>query len=147
VAVLVPGLETVLLVLAGLSGGLITGTGLSAILNALGLPARLASLSSSRRANRLYELALAAGVWVAAFWLPFPFMLPAGEVLLAGAGLVAGAFVGMLASALAETIGVMPVVAAHSGAGRLIGKVIWALAAGKTVGSLLHLTFASFAAK
>jgi stage V sporulation protein AB len=139
-------LETGLIVVVGFSGGLITGTGFIAVLSALSLPARLSALTYSRRANRIYELALAAGVWVAALWLPFPFALRLGPVILAAIGLPMGIFVGMLASALAETVGVMPVIAARTGAGPLIDKVVWAVAVGKIIGSLIFLTFPPFTA-
>jgi len=136
--------HTLLLVLMGLSGGLITGTGLAAVLSALHLPARLSALTYTRRANRLYELSLTGGAWVAAWWLPFPFYLRLPAATLALAGLFTGAFVGMLASALAETIGVVPVAARRTGVGALIGKVVWAVAAGKIIGSLVYLTYQPF---
>lgn len=134
----------VALALFGLSGGLVAGSAFVALLNALQVPARLAALTYTRRLARTYELALAAGAFAAALWIPFPFALRVPSWFLAIAGLFMGAFVGLLASALAETIGVIPVVARRTAVGEPLFKLIWLAAAGKILGSLAYWLFPPF---
>ena len=136
--------EAALLVLMGLGSGVFVGTAFVAFLNALQMPARLAALTYTRRAGRVYELAIAGGCWAAAVWLPFPFFVPVGPWVNPLIGVFTGAFIGMLASALAETIGVMPLLARRTGLRGLVGKVIWAVAAGKIVGTLVQFTSTPF---
>jgi stage V sporulation protein AB len=131
----------ILFAVFGLSGGLIAGSAFVALLTALEVPARLIALSYTRRHTRTYEFALAAGAWVAAFWLPFPYTLGTSPWVLVIPGLLMGSFVGTLASALAETIGVIPVTARRTGVGSPIFKLIWFAVAGKILGSLVFWMF------
>lgn len=125
----------------GLSSGLIAGSAFVALLNALEVPARLIALSYTRRHARTYEAALAAGTWTAAFWLPFPYTLRTSPWVLVLPGLLMGSFVGLLASALAETLGVVPVTARRTGVGSPLFRLIWFAVAGKILGSLVFWTF------
>jgi stage V sporulation protein AB len=88
--------------------------------------------------NRAYELAMAAGATVAAVRLVYPFQFALGAFTAGVAGITMGMFVGMLASALAETIGVVPVVARRTGLGNWITKLIWLVVVGKILGSLIY---------
>ncbi len=138
--------ELALLATLGIGSGVLVGAAFVALLTALGVPSRLVALTGTRRCNAAYALAVAGGALAGAFWLPFPYTLSLPGVLAAVPGLLTGIFVGMLASALAETIGVVPVLSRRVGLGSLVGKVVWAVAAGKIIGSLAYWTFPPFTA-
>lgn len=131
-------LQWLLVAVIGLCSGVVVGAAFVAFINALRLPARLVALTYSRHVTRVYELAMTAGGTVAAVWLVFPFVFRLGPAAAALIGVAMGAFVGMLAGALAETIGVVPVVARRTGLGSWITKLIWFVAVGKILGSLIY---------
>jgi stage V sporulation protein AB len=126
------------MVAVGLSSGAVVGAAYVAFMNALQLPARLAALTYTRHMGRVYEIAMAAGATLAAVRLAFPFVFNLGVITAGLVGLPMGIFVGMLASALAETIGVVPVVARRTGLGTSITKLIWFVVIGKILGSLIY---------
>jgi stage V sporulation protein AB len=130
--------RSVLLVVVGLCAGGIVGTAYVAFMNTLQLPARLAALTYTRHFGRVYELAMFSGALTAAVWLAFPFTFALNQAIAGFIGVAMGVFVGMLASALVETIGVIPVVARRTGLGNTVTKLIWFVVVGKILGSLVY---------
>lgn len=131
-------LSLVLLILVGLSGGLIVGAGLVAFLTVLGIVPRLTQITKTGKYIHLYQYGIIVGSvfwgWVGMHELTFslPFHLSALH------GLFAGLFVGMLAAALTEVLNVLPILAKRI---NLVEKIIWLLMAmvlGKIFGSLFH---------
>lgn len=138
--------ELAMLFLFGAGSGVLVGAAFIALLVTLGVPSRLIALTDTRKWTKVFSLALAAGSLAGSMWLPFPYSIPLPACAAALPGLLVGIFVGMLASALAETIGVVPILSRRLGLGSLVGKVVWAVAAGKIIGSLAYWTFPPFTA-
>ncbi|MDP2871338.1 MAG: stage V sporulation protein AB [Bacillota bacterium] len=128
----------VLLAAVGACAGVVVGAAYVAFMNALRVPARLAALTYTRHMTRIYEAAMAAGAFLAAVWLVFPYTLRLAPAAAGFVGAAMGVYVGMLASALAETIGVIPVVARRTGLGTWVTRLIWFVVLGKITGSLIY---------
>ncbi|MDQ0164539.1 stage V sporulation protein AB [Bacillus horti] len=131
-------IEIGLLLLVGVSGGIIVGTGLVALLTVLGVVPRLTQLTKTHKYIHLYQYMIVLG---SVFWTwsglhEIHFHL--SRTLTALHGMLAGIFVGMLAAALTEVLNVLPILAKRI---KVVEKIIWLLMAmvfGKIFGSLFH---------
>lgn len=134
-------IHAVLLILIGLAGGLIVGSGLVALITVLGLVPRLTQITKTHRFIHLYQYMIVFGsifwTWMGMSELHFHL-----NPTLAGVhGFFAGIFVGMLAAALTEVLNVLPILAKRI---QVVEKMVWLLMAmviGKILGSLFHWIF------
>ncbi|WP_202076829.1 stage V sporulation protein AB [Caldalkalibacillus salinus] len=130
-----------LLLLIGLSGGLIVGAGLVAFLTVLGIVPRLTQITKTKHYIYSYQYAIIFG---SVFWtwmglhevhLHLPWKLTVVH------GLFSGIFIGLLAAALTEVLNVLPILAKRI---FVQDKILWLLMAmvlGKVIGSLFHWIF------
>lgn len=131
-------INSILLIVIGLAGGLIVGCGVVAFLSVLGIIPRLTQISKTAKMIYLYEWAIVLGSLFGG-WAQFrdiQFHLPA--FILAPIGLICGVFVGMLASALTEVINVIPILAKRIGIDGQLIVALMAIVFGKVFGSLFH---------
>lgn len=127
-----------LLAFIGLAGGLAVGSGMVAFLLVLDIIPRLAQLTRSQTYIHGYETAVVAGslYWTFADFMDWRF--PGSFLFPAGAGLLAGVFVGLLAAALTEVINVLPILAKRMGLSRYLLLLLMAMVFGKVAGSLFE---------
>ncbi|MCD8508945.1 MAG: stage V sporulation protein AB [Bacillus sp. (in: Bacteria)] len=134
-------ISLILSIVIGLSGGIAVGGGFVAFLTVLGVVPRLAHLSNSAGLLPYYEWAVMlgalCGIW---FSLGDP-LFSFNNLVLAIVGLGCGAFIGMLAAALAEVLNVFPILAKRIGLKQKINWLVWAIVIGKVAGSLYHWIF------
>ncbi|WP_028987298.1 stage V sporulation protein AB [Thermicanus aegyptius] len=136
-------LHELLMILIGISGGIVVGTGMVALLTVLDIVPRLAQLTQSYSSIRSYEWAITFGATCFTLFDFFPSLssIPGIPIFLIPAGLGFGVFVGLLAAALTEVINVIPILAKRV---RLEGEILlllMAMALGKVIGSLLDWFF------
>ncbi|MDQ0111595.1 stage V sporulation protein AB [Paenibacillus harenae] len=130
-------LANVFIGLLGLAGGLAVGSGLVALLIVIDLIPRLAQLANAYRMSFVFETAVISG---AMYWTFADFMdWELGWhplIILSGAGLFDGLFVGMLAAALTEVMNVLPIMAKRMNLSDYMVALVMAMVLGKTLGSL-----------
>ncbi|MGO4544271.1 stage V sporulation protein AB [Paenibacillus sp. 2TAB23] len=129
--------STIFVVLLGLAGGLAVGSGLVALLIVLDLIPRLAQVANAYRMSIWFETAVICGslYWTFADFMNWKLSMPSG-ILLSGAGLIDGMFVGMLAAALTEVMNVLPILAKRMNLSSYMVALVMAMVLGKTLGSL-----------
>lgn len=130
--------SSVLLMLIGLSGGLIVGSGLVALLTVLSLIPRLVQITKCESHLIYFQWAVVFGAFASTLFTSFcpPLYLAPGW--LAVPGLFMGLFVGLLAAALTEVLNVIPILAKRIYVYEYLHLFILALALGKITGSLFY---------
>ncbi len=131
-------MRTVLIPFIGLANGVIVGSGIVALITLLDIVPRLAQLTSTYRYIRWYETVIIAGASLAALASLTGLSIPLGGLTVVIVGFFMGVFVGMLASALAEVMNVMPVIVRRFRLEGYVIYILYALVFGKVIGSLLH---------
>ncbi|KKI93137.1 stage V sporulation protein AB [Bacillus sp. SA1-12] len=130
--------ENLLLIIIGLSGGLVVGSGFVAFLAVLGIIPRLTQLTKTYQFIHVYEWAIILGA-VLIGWISLrDTLLFQSALWLVPVGLLNGMFVGMLAAALTEVLNVFPILAKRIGLGDKIIILLMAIVLGKIAGSLFH---------
>lgn len=127
-----------LLALIGLSGGVIVGGGIVALITVLDLIPRFVQITKTEKYLLHYQWSVILGVlafMVFDFFSP-PLYLP--SIVLSFIGIFMGIFVGFLAAALTEVLNVIPILAKRIQVDEYLQAFIMALALGKIVGSLFH---------
>jgi stage V sporulation protein AB len=121
----------------GLAGGIAVGSGMVAFLVALDIIPRLAQITHSYRLIRWYEWSVVAGSLFFTCSDFFAWSYSLGPLVVVLFGLLAGAFVGMLAGALTEIMNVLPILAKRVGMASYILWLLMAMVFGKVLGSLI----------
>ncbi|WIV10721.1 stage V sporulation protein AB [Proteiniborus sp. MB09-C3] len=124
------------LCIVALSGGALVGTAAAAFITLLDIVPRLAQVTDTSDKIGLYEIILFTSMTV--FSLSTLMGWSVGiksKVFLILIGFILGAFIGLLASALAEVLNVMPVLFRRVRIEKYIIAVLIAIALGKMVGS------------
>jgi stage V sporulation protein AB len=127
-----------ILIIIGLSGGLVVGSGYVAFLAVLGVIPRLAQLTKTYQYIHVYELAIILGTVITGWMSLRDTVLFQSELWLIPIGLFSGMFIGMLAAALTEVLNVFPILAKRIGMGDKIVVLLVAIVLGKIIGSLFH---------
>ncbi len=130
--------NAILLIIIGLSGGLVVGSGYVAFLAVLGIIPRLTQLTKTYNFIQAYEIAILLGTVVVGWISLRNTVFSLSELLLIPIGLFSGVFIGMLAAALTEVLNVFPILAKRVGLGDKILILLMAIVLGKIVGSLFH---------
>ncbi len=105
---------------------------------ALKLPMRIMDIFDAGSV-RVCGWAITAGLTVGALISTVPGNLGLGGWVNTVWWMLSGAFVGMVASALTETLDVLPQCLDRMGMGRYINALAWALVSGKALGALLAI--------
>ncbi|MBO1514703.1 stage V sporulation protein AB [Metabacillus bambusae] len=130
--------NSVILIIIGLSGGLVVGTGFVAFLAVLGIIPRLTQLTKTNHFIQVYEWAIILGTVITGWISLRDSVLFQSEYWLIPIGLFSGMFIGMLAAALTEVLNVFPILAKRIGLGDKIVILLMAIVFGKIIGSLFH---------
>ncbi|OAS87523.1 MULTISPECIES: stage V sporulation protein AB [Metabacillus] len=130
--------NSVILIIIGLSGGLVVGTGFVAFLAVLGIIPRLTQLTKTNHFIQVYEWAIILGTVITGWMSLRDTVLFQSELWLIPIGLFSGMFIGMLAAALTEVLNVFPILAKRIGLGDKIVILLMAIVFGKIIGSLFH---------
>ncbi|MGF7058608.1 stage V sporulation protein AB [Brassicibacter mesophilus] len=120
-----------------LSGGVIVGSAAAAFVTLLDIVPRLAQLTDSAKQITLYEKVIVISMSFASFMTLLHKTIKINHLILVPIGLILGVFIGMLASALAEVLNVMPVLVRRFNMYGYIYPVLLSIALGKVVGSLI----------
>lgn len=131
--------RNLLLLFAGLSGGICVAGGLFAFLTIVGVVTRLASGTKTAKNVVLYEDISLFGLVFGNLACLFGDRLPIGTISLLIYGLGAGIFTGCLAAALAEIVNVIPVMVKRIKLRYGLSAVMVAFALGKLAGSIYQL--------
>ncbi|MBS4534270.1 stage V sporulation protein AB [Clostridium sp. D2Q-14] len=120
------------------SGGMVVGTALASFFTLLDIIPRLAQKTDSSNFIVFYERILISSGILATVFDFFDISFLNIKILLIPIGVLLGAFIGLLAAALAEVLNVIPVLERKLKAGKLIQIPLLAISLGKVIGSLLQ---------
>ena len=131
-------MKYVVVPLVGLSNGIIVGAGIVALLSVLQIIPRFAQITRTYNYIRLYEDVIIVGAVIASIVSLIGIGINLGKFVVIIVGFSMGIFIGLLASALAEVLNVMPVIIRRF---RLDGYtifIVYSLIFGKVIGSFLN---------
>jgi len=133
-------LKLAFITVLGFSEGIVVGSGIVALLTLLDIIPRLCQITNSYQYLGKYEYMLIFGSFFGSLFslthISFDFGI-IGVILL---GSFYGIFIGMLASALAEAVDVIPVMQRRLNIQGMVKYIIIVLLTGKTVGSIVCWT-------
>ncbi|NLY46226.1 MAG: stage V sporulation protein AB [Tissierella sp.] len=125
-----------LIILIGLSGGLVVGGAYAAFISMLRIIPRLAHISKTHKYKRTYQNAYILGVIAFTISYFFDFNMKLNDIMIGIIGFTFGTFTGLFSSALAEVLNVIPVLAKKLRMKEHLKLIIYALLFGKVAGSL-----------
>ncbi|MGI6706968.1 MAG: stage V sporulation protein AB [Clostridia bacterium] len=125
----------------GFSGGIIVGGGIIAFLTVLGVVSRLMHITSIYDNTFILSWIVLFGALTGCIISIFTYTTQLPQIVSVGFGMVMGIFVGLLASALAEVINVIPIFADRMNVADYVHILIIVLALGKVIGSLIYWLF------
>ena len=144
-----------LLIVSGLSAGFLTAAAYVAFIAMLGVFPKIAAKTNTAKQCILYENCLMIGILMAtllqfcvSFYsssFPKSAILPAflGNLLLMIIGLFGGIYIGFLIGGLSEVLNVIPTYARKAHIQKKVGLLIFFLALGKGVFSIIYLFLSS----
>ena len=122
----------------GFGAGIGLAGGFFALLIALGIISRFAHQTKTGKFLWVYEMVMAAGGVFGTTWYLYGWKIPIGKIGLGIYGSAAGIFVGAWAMALTEVIDTIPILMRRAALKKGLVLIVWTIAIGHTVGSLLH---------
>ncbi|MDR5660058.1 stage V sporulation protein AB [Serpentinicella sp. ANB-PHB4] len=124
--------------IVGFGNGLIVGSGIVALITLLDIVPRLCQLTKTYKYIRQYEGIIILGSVIAAFLSLTDISIFNNRVYVVIIfGFFNGFFIGMLASALAEVMNVIPVIVRRFKIDGYVIYILYALIFGKVIGSLV----------
>ena len=121
-----------------LSGGLIVSSAAIALILELDLISRFAGITHTAHRTKLYEKCITAGVILGNLLTIYTIRVPASGWLAGCFGLFGGIYLGSWIMALAETIGVFPILFKKTGVRVGFSAILLAAAIGKSLFSGLY---------
>ncbi|MEA4816869.1 MAG: stage V sporulation protein AB [Lachnospiraceae bacterium] len=137
-------LKQVFMVLMAFASGIAVSAGIFAFIAVIGIVPRIAWKTKTIEYIPFYEDAITLGGIFGCTTMLINYKLPFGEVFTAAVGFAVGIFIGCLAVSLAEVLNVMPIFTRRFRIINSIVYMIFALALGKAVGSLLYFFVPGF---
>lgn len=128
----------IIVVIIGFSNGIIVGSGIVALVTLLDIIPRLAQLTKTYESIPVYENVIIFGSTIVAFLSLVEIGINMGVISIIITGFFMGVFIGLLASALAEVMNVIPVVVRRFQIENYGIHVVYALILGKVIGSFLQ---------
>ncbi len=128
------------LILLGFSEGIVVGSGVVALLTLLDIIPRLCQITSSYEYLNYYQIILIGGTFFGSIASLLDISFYLGSYMLLVIGCIYGIFIGMLASALAEAVDVIPVIERRLNIQGNIKYIVIALLCGKVFGSIINWT-------
>lgn len=123
-----------------LGGGVVVGGALAAFISLLEIVPRLMQISNTNKYIQYYQYAFTLG---AIFFISTYFSskhMSFGVVITGIVGLIIGIFTGLFSSALTEVLSVLPVISKKFKIVNDLKWIIYAMLAGKVLGSLYYWT-------
>ena len=121
-----------------LSGGMLVGTAAAAFVTLLDIIPRLSQVSNTSDKIGIYEITISISMTATSLGALLGWSIGINyKIFIVLIGFTLGAFVGLLASALAEVLNVMPVLFRRVSIEKYIIAVLIAVALGKIIGSFL----------
>jgi stage V sporulation protein AB len=130
-------IANVILIIIGLSAGVIVAGGLFSFIIGLGVVSDFADRTHTGEHILLYEDSVALGGILGNIWWIYQFPIPGGSALLTVFGLLSGIFVGCWAMAIAEMLDIFPIFVRRFKVIRYVPYMILSIAIGKGIGELL----------
>ncbi len=122
--------------LLAISGGALVGTAAAAFITILAIIPRLAQVSNTPNKIGLYEIIVSLSMTIVSLSTLMGWSIKVNSrIILILIGFTLGIFIGLLASALAEVLNVMPVLFRRVKIYKYITAVLIAVALGKMIGS------------
>ncbi len=131
-------IRNLIMIVIGLSSGVIVSGGMFTALFTVGLIPRFAGKTHTGSHVMIYETAVVFGTILGNLIGMYEYSLPCGNLLLGMFGLFSGIFVGCLALAIAEAFNGIPIFARRINFRRGLGIWILALAIGKSIGNIIY---------
>ncbi len=131
----------IILILIALGGGIAVGTALSAFLAILQIIPRLLQLTNTNNYIRLYYWTIIISTTIFNVLYLFDYSISINKYITIIIGLIYGVFIGLLSSALAEVLNVMPILAKKFKIKDNLKYTIYALMFGKVIGSFYYFIF------
>lgn len=117
-------------------GGVTVGSAAAAFVTILQVVPRLIQVTNTKRRIILYQWAITTGFILFTIIYFSDFHLNLSKYITIPIGIICGVFIGLLSSALAEVLNVIPVLSKKLKIKDSLKYVIWTLMVGKVVGSL-----------
>lgn len=129
-------IKQIFLAVVALSGGILVGTALAAFITILDVVTRLSQVTETWDKTSVYEIVISfsATIFSLSTMLGWGIGIKS-RIILILIGFTLGEFVGLLASALAEVLNVMPILFRRAKIEKYIIAVLISIALGKMVGS------------
>ena len=124
--------------ITGFSGGLVVGGGIVAFFTILGIITHIINLGATSQYYRLYQISIILGALISTLIYFFDIKISINKYVLVVLGLFMGIFIGIIASALAEMLDVISVIADRLKMLKYIYVGIFAIMLGKVFGSIIY---------
>ena len=131
-------IQNVIMAVSAFSCGFLVAGGVIAVIVGLGIVTRLVGITHTAKENRWYESMIFTGAIFGNMLTVYRIPLALGRAGLLILGVSAGIYTGGWIMALAEVVNVFPVYCRRLGITKGTSWIVVTLAAGKTLGSLLH---------
>ena len=128
-----------MLLIFGVGAGFSVAGGFFALLIALGIISRFAHQTRTGNYLWLYEMVISVGGIFGTMWYLYGWHIPVGKIGLGFYGTSAGIFVGAWTMALTEIIDTIPIFMRRIYLKKGIVAIVWSMAIGHSLGSLLHI--------
>jgi len=127
-----------LIILTGLAQGMAVGIAFVSFITILDVVYRLLQVSDTSNYLRIYEKSLIISFSLFGFLDLIEYRLRLGSLTIIFTGLMMGIFIGLLASALAEVLNVIPIIVNRLNTQKYIQYILISIIAGKVFGSLIY---------
>jgi stage V sporulation protein AB len=131
-------MKYIVIPVVGFANGIIVGGGVIALITLLDIVPRLAQITQTYDYIKLYESIIVIGATVAAFTSLTGIGINLGIIGVVIVGFTMGIFVGLLASALAEVLNVLPIIVRRFKIDGYLVFMIYSLIFGKVLGAFLN---------
>ncbi|MCC5911624.1 MAG: stage V sporulation protein AB [Clostridiaceae bacterium] len=130
-------MKYIIVPIIGFSNGIIVGSGIVALITLLDIIPRLAQLTKTYKNTTSYENSIILGATLASLFSLIDIGIDIGALSVIIIGFSMGLFIGLLASALAEVMNVIPVIIRRFSIESYVVYIVTALILGKTLGSFI----------
>lgn len=131
-------IQNVIMAVSAFSCGFLVAGRVIAVIVGLGIVTRLVGITHTAKENRWYESMIFTGAIFGNMLTVYRIPLSLGRAGLLILGVSAGIYTGGWIMALAEMVHIFPIFSRRIGITTGIGMIIWSLALGKILGSLLQ---------
>lgn len=133
-------IKNLFLIFFGLSGGILVGTATAAFITLLEVVPRLAQVSNTSEKVKVYEIVLTISVTLTSLFHLLGWDLKINsKLIIIPLMFILGSFIGMLASALAEVLNVLPIMLRRAKIQKYAIAILIAIALGKMAGSIFSI--------